>query len=126
MKKLLLITIVFFNLSIYAQSEIKITSKKCIPKKGFYLKLKSIPSDSRCPENVTCVWAGEVTVIMEVYNDEQFLEEKTVTFNSKYTEENNLWFSKYYPNTIKSISVLPYPEAGVDVNAKEYYILIRF
>ena len=126
MKKLLLFIIVFLNLTLYAQREIKITSKKCIPKKGYYLKMKSIPSDSRCPENLTCIWAGEVTVIIEVYDNKQFLEEKTLTFNSKYSEENNLWFSKYYSNTIKSIAVLPYPKEGVVVKANQQYISILF
>ena len=126
MKKFFLLAIVCFNLSLYAQSEIRITSKKCIPKKGYYLQLKSILKDSRCPEDVTCIWAGEVSVLVKVYNNEEFVEEKTLTFNSKYTEENNLWFSRYYLHGIKSVEVLPYPKTSVVMKPGENYIKIEF
>lgn len=126
MKKLLLILTLLFSISFFAQSEIKITSKKCIPKKGFHLKLKSVFNDSRCPEGTTCIWAGEVSVVVEVYNDKKFVEEKTLTFNSKNREENNSWFAKYYPKKIKSVGVNPYPKEGVVVKEKRKYITIAF
>jgi hypothetical protein len=126
MKKLFLFLTILWGVSFYAQSEIKITPKKCISKKGYYLRLKSVFDDSRCPENVQCIWAGEVSVIVEVYNDKKFIEEKTITFNSKNREENNLWFSKYYSGKIKSVGVLPYPKEGVVVKDKKKYIKIVF
>lgn len=126
MKKLLLFLTLLFSVSFYAQSEIKITPKKCIAKKGFYLKLKSVFSDSRCPEGTTCIWAGEVSVVVEVYNDKKFIEEKTLTFNLKNREENNSWFSKYYSKKIKSVGVNPYPKQGVVVKDKKKYIKIIF
>lgn len=126
MKKLFLFLTILWSVSFYAQSEIKITPKNCIPKKGYYLRLKSVFDDSRCPENVQCIWAGEVSVIVEVYNDKKFIEEKIITFNSKNREENNLWFSKYYSGKIKSVVVLPYPKDGVVVKEKKKYIKIVF
>lgn len=126
MKKLLLILTLLFSISFFAQSEIKITPKKCIPKKGYHLKLKSVLNDSRCPEGTACIWAGEVSAVVEVYNDKKFVEEKTLSFNSKNREENNFWFSKYYSKKIKSISVLPYPKEGVVVKEKKKYIKIVF
>jgi hypothetical protein len=126
MKKLLLLLTLLFSVSFFAQSEIKITPKKCIAKKGFHLKLKSILNDSRCPEGTTCIWAGEVSVVVEVYNDQKFVEEKTLTFNSKNREGNNSWFAKHYSKKIKSVSVLPYPREGVVVKEKKKYIKIVF
>lgn len=126
MRKLIILLSLFIGLMSFGQTEIKITQKKCIPKKGYYLRLKSVFDDSRCPENVQCIWAGEVSVIVEVYNDKKFVEEKTITFNSKNREENNLWFSKYYSVKIKSVGVLPYPKEGVVVKDKKKYIKIVF
>ncbi len=126
MKKAVVFVLLFFSVSLFAQSKIKITSKKCIPKKGFHLKLQRVFDDSRCPENVTCIWDGEVSAVMEVYNNKKLIEEKTITFNSKNTAENILWFSKYYQNKIKSVEVVPYPKQGVVVKAKKQYIAIRF
>ena len=126
MKKLVIVLFFLNFLFAFAQKEIKITSKKCIPKKGYHLKLKNVFNDSRCPEGTTCIWAGEVSVVVEVYNDKKFVEEKTLTFNSKNREENNLWFSKYYSKKIKSIGVNPYPKQGVVVKDKKKYIKIVF
>ena len=126
MKKLFAIVIFIFSFSVFAQSEIKITPKKCIPKKGYHLKLVKLFNDSRCPEGVTCVWAGEVSAIVKVYKDKKFIEEKTLKFNPKSTSENAIWFSNYYSKKIKSIEVLPYPKYGVTVKAKKHYIRIAF
>lgn len=126
MKKLFLLILIFASVLTFSQSQLKITSKKCIPKKGFYLKLKSILLDSRCPENVTCIWAGEVSVVLEVYKDKQLLEEKTILFNSLKREENIKWFENYYTKKIKTISVIPYPKEGIAVNFKKKYIRILF
>jgi hypothetical protein len=126
MKKLLIVLFFLNFFFAFAQTEIKITPKKCIPKKGFHLKLKSVLNDSRCPEGTTCIWAGEVSVVVEVYNDKKFVEEKTLTFNSKNREENNSWFATYYPKKIKSASVLPYPKERVVVKDKKKYIKIVF
>lgn len=126
MKKLFLLLTLLFSISFFAQSEIKITPKKCIPKKGYHLKLKSVFNDSRCPEGTTCIWAGEVSVIVEVYNDKKFVEEKTLTLNSKNREENIQWFSTYYSGKIKSLGVLPTKKEGVVVKPEKQYINVVF
>lgn len=126
MKKLILLSFLVFSFSLFAQSELKITTKKCVPKKGYHLRLKTVFDDSRCPEGVTCIWAGEVSVVVEVYKDKKFLEEKTLTFNSKNKEENFKWFATYFPKKIKSIGVAPYPKEGQIVKPKKQYIQIVF
>lgn len=126
MKKLLIILFSLNFFFAFAQTEVKITPKKCIPKKGYHLKLKSVFNDSRCPEGTTCIWAGKVSVVVEVYNDKKFVEEKTLTFDSKNRDENNSWFAKHYSKKIKSVNVLPYPKEGVVVKEKKKYIKIVF
>ncbi len=129
MKKLVVLLTLLFSISFFAQAPIKITAKKCIAKKGYHLKLKSVFDDSRCPEGVTCVWAGEVSVIIEVYKDKQFIEEKTLLLNSKNKEENIKWLLNYLPENskkIKWISVLPYPKEGIVVKQKKQFISITY
>ena len=126
MKKLFAIVILIFSLFVFAQSEIKITTKKCIPKTVYHLKLAKVFDDSRCPQGITCVWAGEVSAIVKVYKDKKFIEEKTIKFNQKNTSENAIWFSNYYSKKIRSIDLLPYPKNGVTVKAKKQYIRIVF
>lgn len=124
MKKLLLFSALLLSISLFAQTSTKITAKKCIPKKGYHLKLKNVLSDSRCPQETTCVWAGEVSVLVQVYKDKKFIEEKTVTFNSKNSEENIQWFTTYYSKKIKKISFGPAKKEGVVVAVKNQYITI--
>ena len=126
MKKLILLFFLVFSFSLFAQSEMKITTKKCVPKKGYHLRLKSVFDDSRCPEGVTCIWAGEVSVTIEIHKDKKFLEEKTLTFNSKNKSENFKWFATYFSKKIKSIGVAPYPKQGQIVKPKKQYVTIIF
>ncbi len=126
MKIFLTLFLVLSSSIIFAQSELKINNKKCIPKLGYYLRLQSVFDDSRCPEGVTCIWAGEVSATVEVYKDKKLVEEKTVTFNSKNKEENFKWFATYFPKKIKSIGVAPYPKEGQIVKPKKQYIQIVF
>ena len=102
----------------FSQSEYKITSKKRIPLKGNHLKLKSIVNDSRCPQNVTCAWAGEVSVVVEVYKDKKLVEEKTIVFNAQNREENRTWFQQYYCDQIELLSR---KDCNHDIPSLEHY-----
>ncbi len=124
-----MILILVFSATLFAQSEIKITSKKCIPKKGYHLRLKRVFDDSRCPENVSCMWAGEVSIEIEVYKDKKIVEEKTLLLNFNNSDENIKWFTNYLPknsNSIKSITVFPYPKDGQIMEAKKQFVKINY
>ena len=108
---------------------LKITQKKCLKKKGFSLVLAAVVSDSRCPEGVACIWAGEASVTISVYKDSKLVENHTMVFSMKNEAENKLWFSKYLPEkqkNIKTVSVFPYPKKGVETNLKNYYVKIGY
>lgn len=136
MKKLLLLFLIIFNSLAFAQNMpkenikyVKITQKKCKKKSGYQIVLKELVSDSRCPEGLACVWAGEASVIVSVYKDSKLVEDNTIVFSMKNIEENKQWFSKYLPvkqRKIKTVGVFPYPKQGVVVNKKDYYIKIGY
>lgn len=88
--------------------------------------MKSVFNDSRCPQGVDCIWAGEVSAIVEIYKDKKLVEEKTLTFNSKNREQNNKWFENYFPKKIKMVSVMPIRKDGEQVKPKKYFITIVF
>jgi len=115
MKNSLFAFLLFFTVSIFAQKEnlkyVKITQKICLKKTGYQLVLKDVVSDSRCPEGVVCVWAGEVSVVVSVYKDSKIVADKTIVFSEKNKEENKQWFAQYLPEkqkSIKNFSVLPF------------------
>ena len=43
---------------------VTIIQKVCTNQKGFQLVLKAIATDSRCPQGVTCIWAGEFSAVV--------------------------------------------------------------
>lgn len=136
MKKLLLLLLLLFSVVSCAQNPktenvkyLKINQKMCLKKKGFTLVLKQVINDSRCPEGVTCIWAGEVSAVVSVYKNSKLIEDVTLVFSMKNKEENKNWFASYLPEkqkNIKSISVLPFPKEGSVINPKEYYIKITY
>jgi hypothetical protein len=136
MKKSLLIFVLVFCVSVFAQSTqkgnikyVKISPKRCLKKTGYQMVLKEIISDSRCPEGVTCVWAGEATAVVSLYKDSKLMEDKTIVFSLKNEQENKQWFAVYLPEKqrkIKNISVFPYPKQGVTASKKDYYIKIGY
>jgi hypothetical protein len=100
--------------------------QKSIKSEGITFVLKSIVNDSRCPEGVNCVWAGEVEAVVLVYKNNVLVEESNLVFSSKNNQTNIDWFMKYTSKKIKSIRVLPYPKDGVKINPKEYFIKIDY
>ncbi|MFV5697085.1 hypothetical protein ACM55H_01835 [Flavobacterium sp. ZT3R17] len=136
MKNSLLAFLLIFCVSVFAQNTkkenikyVKITQKICLKKTGYQLVLKAIISDSRCPEGVTCVWAGEASAVISVYKDSKLVEDKTIVFSQKNEAENNQWFAKYLlekQRKIKNSNVFPYPKQRVTVAKKDYYIKIGY
>lgn len=134
MKKILFVAILIFCYSLFAQNNIaisylKIKQNSCVKKKGYSLVFKEVLSDSRCPVGVSCIWAGEIKVMVAVYQDKKILKEETVTISGTNSRENIAWFSPYLPadkRNIESINILPYPKEGVKIKSKEYYIQITY
>jgi hypothetical protein len=136
MKKSILFLFMMISIVALAQSpesqKVKYTTikqKVCPNQKGFQLVLKGIVSDSRCPEGVTCIWAGEASAVVSVYKDSKWIEDTTLVFSMKNEEDNKKWFSKYLPEKqkkIKSIGVVPYPKEGTKIDSEEYYLKIGY
>ena len=136
MKKPILFFFIFIGTFALAQSPkgqkikyVTIDQKVCSNQKDFQLVLKSIVTDSRCPEGVTCIWAGEVTAIVSVYKDSKLIEDATLLFAMKNEKENKEWFAKYLPRkqkNIKTMQVLPFPKEGKKIDSKEYCLKIGY
>ncbi len=76
--------------------------------------------DSRCPADVTCVWAGNVKATIDTFMDGRFLETKEITLGAR-SGLNDI-FSKGDFH-VKAHSVTPYPKTASGKIAQEDYIL---
>lgn len=88
---------------------IKVPLGKTLEFKGVFIKFIEVMEDSRCPKDVTCIWAGRAIVKAEVTIDGN-KEEKILIFGEvRPGEEKNtaLYTSKEF--TINGLTLNPYP-----------------
>jgi putative hemolysin len=74
--------------------------------------------DSRCPSDVTCVWAGEAKAQLYLTRDEQNLGNLTLSTMEK---NNSISFNGYLINLIK---VDPYPTSTKNIQTADYLATI--
>lgn len=87
------------------------------------VRFKEVISDSRCPKNVTCVWPGEATVKVEVFENGNLLEEKIISVNESnislnFSAENILY-------KITGITLSPYPTISSKNEKPDYVLQMR-
>ena len=74
-----------------------------------------VVEDSRCPKNVTCIWAGRVSAVVEIKDGGPVY--KMVLTEPGLTDTSS---RETYQGYSLSFHVTPYPEAGKKIAAGEY------
>lgn len=93
----------------------------------YEMKISKIISDSRCPEGVSCIWAGEVQLELEIYKNQKLEKSETLSINSKMLEPNKQFFAEYISTDkkVKDILVQPIKKEGQNIELKEYVLKIE-
>jgi len=81
-----------------------------------FIKFIKVLEDSRCPVNVTCVWAGNVKTEFEILDSDR---KKTSIFLNTGIQPNKLSLPGY---TLQLISVFPPKVEGVAITPEEYQV----
>jgi hypothetical protein len=81
-----------------------ITSKEEVVMNDYVILINTIISDSRCPEGMNCIWAGELVLELRVLKNDEIKEKVVLTFSPKTEEENLAWFGKYMTSNKKLIN----------------------
>lgn len=105
------------------------TTEKSVVTKDLSFKIENIFSDSRCPEGVQCVWAGEVHLLLGVYENNLKTEEIELKINHQNFTENKSFFETKIPlenKKIEAIQILPNRVAGENIDEKEYKLIVVF
>ncbi|MBM3157569.1 MAG: hypothetical protein FJ004_09855 [Chloroflexi bacterium] len=79
------------------------------------LKFLEVISDSRCPQNVVCVWQGQASCLVEITYLES-LHRVTLTQPGLTSEPSDIDFKEY---NIR-FNLTPYPEAGKEIKEDDY------
>lgn len=77
-------------------------------------------TDSRCPANVTCIWAGNVILDYEVYKDGKFVDTRKITIESNEADRTMLDTAA---QQLKAYSVAPYPKTSMGKIPQEDYVI---
>jgi len=98
----------------------KLKLNKSYKTNNIEVKLVQVVSDSRCPKGVSCVWAGEATVLVDIFENGEKIERKKVVFDDGV---KSIFSSETV--SITGFNVLPYPEADVKINPEDYYLQLE-
>ncbi|PSG90447.1 hypothetical protein [Aurantibacter aestuarii] len=95
---------------------------QAIPVNNMSVTLLKVLSDSRCPIGVTCIWAGEAKVLVEVITNGK-KEKKEVFITSNGLTKSSSFIASDGEFNINAIDLLPYPEEGKTIG--EYILKIN-
>ena len=79
------------------------------------LKFLEVISDSRCPKDVTCVWQGQASCLVEITYSE-LLHKVTLIQPGLSEEPSQIDFNDY----LIKFNLTPYPEAGKEIKKNDY------
>ena len=132
MKYILFLGLFFGMLSVNAQDQSEKVSFESLLSPGEFfsfenksIRFKEVVSDSRCPKDVTCIWAGEAKVLVEVLENGKQIEEKIISLK----DAKNFTFSFSDSDLVYSLSALdlyPYPISTHKIQDSEYCLKIQF
>lgn len=108
-----------------AQKDNTAINQKLDSKAAKEIVLVKMINDSRCPADVQCIWAGEVTFEVAAYENKKLVEQIQFTVNPGTIDEVKSWFVKHLPATdkeLKGLDIQPYPKEGAELNPKDYVI----
>lgn len=90
---------------------------------GLRLEVSGIPEDSRCPQSVTCAWAGRAVVTLAVTPASQPAGAVTVATCCPAAESSH---ARYGGHEVQLLGVLPYPlRHDVAIRPEEYTVELR-
>lgn len=93
---------------------IRAAQQKAVAGTGLKIKFVSVLEDSRCPENVQCIWAGVGRISIEVRKNGK--PPKTFELNTNQLDKPAL----YDGVEIGLVSLAPYPRTSTQIPASKY------
>jgi len=89
-----------------------------LARESLRVRFVRVAADSRCPENVDCVWAGNAEVLVEVGAGNRRVS-KTLRLNTNSGPERPAE-DKYRSYTVKLVKLDPYPRTTRKIRQGDY------
>ena len=100
---------------------LKINRALVVESENLEIKFLGVTSDSRCPKGTSCVWAGQVVVMVNVLKAGENLGE----FELIDTNDGRVSPTQVDNYEIFLLKVKPYREVNKIINTKDYIITIK-
>lgn len=87
------------------------------------VKFKRLISDSRCPSDVTCIWAGEAKILVEVFKNGKSYGEEIVVISGG--EQGEVSLDELFQGgsyRLSGIALRPYPKTTVRIKPSDYVL----
>jgi hypothetical protein len=108
------------HVSLGEQFSLAIGKSATIPEEGLRVKFIEVIGDSRCPQGVECLWAGESSSLIEI----------TYSGSTYRIVLTQLGASVPAPTDFNvyeiTFDLQPYPEAGKEIKDKDYRLELEF
>jgi hypothetical protein len=94
--------------------ELKLGQQVLIENERLRISFTNVAEDSRCPEGVQCVWAGNGKVVLRLIKTRK--RAATMKLNTGVDPKQNA----YQGYEVKLVSLNPYPKKNVRIKMREY------
>jgi hypothetical protein len=94
--------------------EIQVGKSVSIRNEGMKISFSNVAEDSRCPEGVACVWAGNGKVVLKLSKAGK--RSATMSLNTGLDPKHDI----YRGYDVKLVSLNPYPKKNVGIKKEEY------
>ena len=85
------------------------------------IRFAEVLEDSRCPSDVTCVWAGQAKIKIEILENNKVIEEKILTFGAKgINPEKTSEILTTDEKILLGYNISPYPKSSSKIPQSEY------
>src|SRR5437867_704588 len=99
---------------------LKVKQTAHIESAGLDVTFVNVTEDSRCPSDVTCIWAGKVSVVVDVKAPDRS-SQLTLTLSGGQSEAKS--FDNY---SIRLADIQPYPESTKKIAPSDYVVTLLF
>jgi len=88
----------------------------------YKVKLINVTDDSRCPDDVTCVWAGQASITVALIHDT--LPQEMYSFI--YTPGQSVIIFEKETFVLKLIDLKPHTNSNKAISQDEYYLELNY
>lgn len=99
--------------------ELRLGRQAIVKEAGLKVTFVELVEDSRCPEGVDCIWAGNGKIKLTVRKGNR----KSVTFElNTMTAPKNFTYQNY---EISLVNLAPYPKINVETKKQDYVATLK-